>query len=123
MKRGLSLLGFAQRAGKVVSGQVACERAIKKRKARLVLIAIDATANTRDDFVGLCCRYAIPYRTWGLKEELGKAIGKPARAVVALLDRHFATQLQGLIDFLNKSGGGAGGRFVEVNAFDKKEDI
>ncbi|HHW92435.1 MAG TPA: 50S ribosomal protein L7ae [Firmicutes bacterium] len=98
MKRELSLLGFAQKAGKVVSGQFASETVIRKKRAYLVLIAVDASPNTREHFVRLCCRNAISYRVWGLKGDLGKAIGKPARAVVAILDRQFASQLKGMLE-------------------------
>ena len=39
MDRVLSLLGIAQKAGKVVSGGFLCEDAIKSREAVLVILA------------------------------------------------------------------------------------
>jgi len=76
----------------------------RKKRAQLVLIAGDATPNTRELFVGLCCRHAVPYRIWGRKEDLGRAIGKTPRAAVAILDRQFASRLQSLIDDFNNPG-------------------
>ena len=46
MDRVLSLLGIAQKAGKVVSGGFLCEDAIKSREAVLVILAEDAQKNT-----------------------------------------------------------------------------
>ena len=42
MDRVLSLLGIAQKAGKVVSGGFLCEDAITSRQAVLVILAEDA---------------------------------------------------------------------------------
>ena len=39
MDRVLSLLGIAQKAGKVESGGFLCENAVKARKAKLVILA------------------------------------------------------------------------------------
>lgn len=89
----LSLLGLAQKAGKVVSGQCACGEAIQRRRAHLVLIATDAAPNTRERYIKLCRRKGISYRVWNLKEEMGFIIGKPQRAVVAIIDENFAAAL------------------------------
>ncbi len=43
----LSLLGIAQKAGRVVSGEFSVEKAVKEGKACLVLVAKDASDNTK----------------------------------------------------------------------------
>ena len=43
----ISLVGLAAKAGKVVSGEFATEKAVKTQKAFLVIIAQDASENTR----------------------------------------------------------------------------
>lgn len=91
--KGTRLLGFAQKAGKVVTGYFACEQALQRKRARLVLLATDAAPNTREYFIGLCNRQGIPYRVWNTKAELGAILGKSPRAVVAILDCHFAETL------------------------------
>ena len=45
-----SLLGLAQRGGNLVSGGFMVENSIKDGNARLVLVAVDASANTRKEF-------------------------------------------------------------------------
>ena len=41
------MIGLAARAGKIGSGEFAVEKAVKGRKACLVIIAEDASANTK----------------------------------------------------------------------------
>ena len=43
----LSMLGLAAKAGKVVSGEFSTEKAIKARKAYIVMVAEDASDNTK----------------------------------------------------------------------------
>ena len=54
MDRVLSLLGIAQKAGKVVSGGFLCEDAIKSREAVLVILAEDAQKNTVHTITNKC---------------------------------------------------------------------
>ena len=41
----INLLGLAQRAGKLTSGDFIVEKSIKKRDAKLVFLAIDTASN------------------------------------------------------------------------------
>ena len=95
MDRLLSLLGIAQKAGKIVSGGFLCEKAIKSREAKLVIIAEDAQKNTVSTISNKCTFYHIPYSFYGVKETLGHAIGKQERSCVAVMD-------QGLADSITK---------------------
>lgn len=95
MDRLLSLLGIAQKAGKVVSGGFLCENAIKDRRAKLVILAGDAQKNTVSTITNKCKFYNIPYSFYGTKEALGHAIGKGDRSCVAVTD-------QGLADGITK---------------------
>ena len=54
MNNRLSLLGLAARAGKVVSGEFAVEKSVKSGKTFLVLVAEDASANTKKNFSDMC---------------------------------------------------------------------
>lgn len=93
MKRVCSLLGFAQRAGQVASGEVAVEQAIRRRKALLVILATDASANTLKKTEALCMQRSVPTRQALTREQLGLAIGRSPRASVAILDSGFAGAL------------------------------
>lgn len=90
MARLDSLLGFAQRAGQLVSGETAVELAVSRNKARLVILALDASENTVDRFEALCSRKSVPFRRAATKERLGNAIGRSPRASLAVLDPRFA---------------------------------
>ena len=75
----LSLLGLATKAGKIASG-----------KGFLVLVAADASENTKKKFRNMCEFYEVPVYFLADKEELGKFCGKEFRASLAVQDENFA---------------------------------
>lgn len=89
----LSLLGIATKAGKVTSGEFSVEKAVKSYKAHLVIVALDASDNTKKMFTNMCAFYEVPICFYSNKEALGNAIGKLTRASVAVLDDGFAKSL------------------------------
>ena len=60
ISKELSLLGLAAKAGRVVSGEFATEKAVKAGKARLVLVAGDASDNSKKKFSDMCAYYKVP---------------------------------------------------------------
>ena len=50
----LSLIGLATRAGKTASGEFCTEREVKAGKAKLVILAEDASGNTKKKFQNMC---------------------------------------------------------------------
>ncbi len=88
--RVLSMLGLAAKAGKVVSGEFSVEKAVKSNKAYLVIVAEDASDNTKKMFTNMCTFYEVPIYFYGNKETLGNAIGKETRASVGLIDTGFS---------------------------------
>ncbi len=88
--RILSMLGLAAKGGNLLSGEFQTDKAIKEGKAHLVIVATDASDNTKKDFRDACNFYKVPYRERGTKEELGRSIGKEYRAMVAVTDEGFA---------------------------------
>ncbi|MBO8128816.1 MAG: ribosomal L7Ae/L30e/S12e/Gadd45 family protein [Peptococcaceae bacterium] len=94
MKEILKLLGLGQKARSVTSGDEGVRAKLERRKVKLVIIASDAAASTKQDFSIMCRRYGVPYIVAGLKNELGAAIGKSPRAVVALLDKNLADKIR-----------------------------
>ena len=89
----LNLLGLAQRAGKLSSGDFIVEKTPK-----LVLLAGDCAANNEKKYIQLAELHHIPLRKVGSKETLGMAIGKEVRVVVAVEDDGFAKALLKEID-------------------------
>lgn len=99
--KALSMLSIAAKAGKVVGGGFLCEKAIQEGKAFLVIIAEDASSNTRKKFINKSVYYKIPYVIFGESTVLGKYIGKQARTTVAVTDSGLANQILGRIDSSN----------------------
>lgn len=88
-----SFLGLAMRAGKVVSGEEQVIEAIRKKKACLVIVAGDASENTKKKVTDKAGYYGVPCLTAGDRYRLGQAIGKGERVVLAVTDRGFAKGL------------------------------
>ena len=85
-----SLLGLAAKSGNIKSGSFQVEKAVQNGKASLVIVAEDASANTKKLFSDKCSFYHIPVREFGSKAELGKCLGKEERSAAAVLDRGLA---------------------------------
>ena len=98
MKKVCSLIGLATRAGKTVSGEFSTEKAVKSFAAELVIVAEDASDNTKKLFTDKCSFYEVPCYVFGTKEQLGHAMGKELRASMAVKDPGFAKALCKLLD-------------------------
>ncbi|MBP2650261.1 MAG: ribosomal protein L7Ae/L30e/S12e/Gadd45 [Firmicutes bacterium] len=86
----IALLGLAQKAGKIVSGELAIEKAVRSGKAGIILIAANATANSKKNYHDLSNYYEIKCYEVLSKEEFGTAIGKSARAALSIVDVGFS---------------------------------
>ena len=93
----LSFISIANKAGKVTSGEFGTEMAIKNGKASLVIVATDATDNTKKFFNDKCRFYSVECIEYGTKESLGKACGKEYRSNVAILDKGFSLNIIKLV--------------------------
>ncbi|MGI6527277.1 MAG: L7Ae/L30e/S12e/Gadd45 family ribosomal protein [Caldicoprobacterales bacterium] len=89
----LSLLGLCQKAGKLVSGTMQCESAIRSGKASLVILSEEASDATREKFVHLCNNQNINIIIFGTKYQLGGAIGKGSRTLLAVIDESFCKMI------------------------------
>jgi ribosomal protein L7Ae-like RNA K-turn-binding protein len=88
-----SYISLCAKAGRLVSGNFAVEKAVKERKACLVIVSCDASKNTRKLFDQKCNYYQIPVIYLGDKETLGKYTGNEMRTSIAILDENFANQI------------------------------
>ncbi len=88
------LLSLAARGRNVVSGEFSTESAIKDGSAMLVIVAEDASDNTKKLFYDKCSFYEVPIYTYGTKEELGHAMGKEERSSLALVDEGLARAIE-----------------------------
>ena len=88
--KALSLVSLATKAGKTASGEFCTEKEVKTGMAELVIVAEDASANTKKKFKNMCDFYEVPIYFYGDKDTLGNAIGKEFRATLAVTDAGFA---------------------------------
>ncbi len=86
----LSMAGMAARAGYIASGEFGAERAVKNGRACLVVVAVDASDNTKKHFSDMCAYRSIPYFEYADKNRLGNCIGKEIRVSLAVTDENLA---------------------------------
>ena len=92
-----SFLGLATRAGKIVSGDDSTLLELKRGNVKLVIIAQDASDNTKKLFKDKSSYRNINYVYFSNKLQLGYAIGKAPRAVLGVKDINFANKILELI--------------------------
>ena len=93
MDKVFGLLSIAAKAGKVVSGSDTVMEEIRKRRARLVILSVDASANTLKQFRDKSSYRDIPLTVYGRSEELGRAVGRTPRVVVCVLDEGLSNSI------------------------------
>ena len=84
--KALSMISLATKAGKTVSGEFCTEKEVKTGRAALVIVAGDASENTKKKFRNMCDYYHVPIYFYEDKDTLGHAMGKEFRASLAVLD-------------------------------------
>ncbi len=90
----LSMLGLAEKSGNVASGEFSTEQSVKKGKSYLVIVAEDASDNTKKQFTDMTNFYEVPMIIYGTKDDLGNAIGKQFRASISINDENFARAIE-----------------------------
>ena len=95
--KALSMLGMSFKAGKLALGESAARKALLSGKAELVIFAADCADNTRKKLELLCKEQNTPIIIFSVKENLGKALGKDGKAVLALTDKGFAEAVKKII--------------------------
>ena len=94
MDRVLSMLGLAARGRNVVRGEFQTESAVKTGQAMVVLVAEDASKNTKKLFLDKCSFYEVPVYIYGTKESLGRAIGRQERSSVGVTNEGLAESVK-----------------------------
>ncbi len=91
MTKLLNMIGLAKRAGKISTGTFICEKMIKSRTAKLVILASDASENTKKAITDGCKFYHVNMIEAADMDALGHAVGADAlRAVISVNDDNFA---------------------------------
>ena len=92
-----NLLGLAQRAGKLISGEELVIKAIQEEKAKLVFLANDAASNLTKKVTDKGHYYEVQVSTVFSTLELSTSIGR-ARKVVAVVDAGFSKKMRSLME-------------------------
>ena len=103
MNRALSMISLAAKAGKTKSGEFMTEKEVKEGRAHLVIVADDASDNTKKKFQNMCDFYQVPIYFYKDKDTLGHAMGKEFRASLVILDEGFAKGIRKHIDTENQT--------------------
>lgn len=98
LTKALSLISLATKAGKTASGEFCTEKEVKSFQAELVIVATDASDNTKKKFQNMCEFYEVPIYFYGDKDTLGHAMGKEFRASLAVTDPGFARGIMKHLD-------------------------
>lgn len=99
------LLGLAQRAGRVKSGEFQTEESVKTLRAKLCIIASDASETTKKHIKDICNYRAIRVIEDNItKAELGHSIGRDERASITVEDEGFAKHILEKIEGGNACG-------------------
>lgn len=94
--KAINLLQFARKAGKVVHGADACERAINRNKVYLVVLCEDLAprsgAKIKRQVEESHCE--IPVLVFGTQSAISAALGTPITGILGVTDKQFASSIQ-----------------------------
>ena len=108
--RLVGMIGFAMRAGKVVIGtDLVCTSMSRSgsKRARLVILASDASDATKKKIKNKCEFYSVDFRVVDIDgDALGQLLGKTfAPAVIAISDDRFAEEIRLASDACERGNG------------------
>ena len=93
MSNFLNTLGLASRARKIVTGEPLINK-IRSNEVHFVIIATDASDNTKKKLTDKCTSYNVDYIITSNIDELSKAVGKNNRVALGIQDAGFAKNLK-----------------------------
>lgn len=96
-ERVRQMLHLARRARAIVGGDRAVRLAVRKRHAKLILVAEDAAERTKRNFLFYARQAGVPAIVCGRKNELGLVQNRSSCAVIAVVDENFA---RGIMQYL-----------------------
>ena len=97
MQQVLNLLGLAQRAGRLISGEELVVDAIRKGQVKLVFLAEDAAPNLGKNITDKSKTYQVEVVTAFSTLELSIAVGK-SRKVLAVTDAGFTKKMRSIME-------------------------
>lgn len=71
---------------------------IQFKKAKLVIIAEDASEKSKKNIEFICKKNNLKYIVYGKKEDLSRSIGKDNKIVFAIKDKNFVNGIEKIIN-------------------------
>lgn len=87
--RVINMLGLAEKAGRMLSGEKALE-AIKNGKAKLCVLTTDVSDNTEKLYSDKCSYYNVPFCKYGTRIQTG-------HPTMVIIDENFARAIKDLL--------------------------
>ncbi len=84
-----SYMGFAAKSRKLISGAETCKAFMAKGKVKLLIIAEDISANTKEKVIREAVRHNVEYKVFGEKEKLSAMTGETDSGIFGILDDNF----------------------------------
>lgn len=91
------MLGLATKAGKIVSGFEAVTECIQKKKAKLVIVSIEASEKTKSNIRYVSEKNCVECIEYGEIEFLSNSIGKKNKVVICIKDNNFAAAIKNML--------------------------
>jgi len=91
----LVLMQFARKAGKLVSGMDACERALNHQLIKLLIVAGDSSQRTKAALQRKLQNLTNPVKLieTGTQQEISNALGLAVTGVFGISDKNFAAKI------------------------------
>lgn len=91
----LTLLGFAQKAGKLAAGDAAVENFLNKGKVALLVLSEEVSENKKRDWVQRAKLAETTIITLHVtKLEMGLAVGMSPRGIIGVMDKNMAEAIE-----------------------------
>ena len=87
------MISLSYKAGYLKHGEFQVNEAIKKNKARLIIVATDASQNTKTKIMTVADTHNVKLVEYADKYTLGRVIGKEERSLLAVCDKGFADKI------------------------------
>lgn len=94
------MLGLCMKAGKLAYGSDMVEEKIKYKQVSLLIIAEDASENTKEKFRRIANQNKLNIHFFSTIEELSQKVGKNNKAVFGIMDKNFTEKLNKLFEEL-----------------------
>ena len=93
-----NILGLAQRAQRLVSGNFQVTDAISKDKVKILILTTGASPSTVREFEKFAEEKNFPIARVLTKEDLGQCLGKEMRSVAAITDEGFKKSVDKILN-------------------------